>query len=293
MTFYDHRYAYMRHLFANMNPRSFLLHIRNSYGIMQQRLREGRCMKKSRAATRTIKILEVISQAAKGLSLSEIAAALDMPITSVSDIVRALVEEEFIELRDERSKLYGIGVKAFFIGNAFISNTSLIDKARGVIENLAAETGRTVFLGKEVSGRITYIFKHEPKDPIIATCAIGSSTPLHCTSLGKSFLAFSPGLLESLATKSLTRKTPHTITEYCDLQRDIEVVRIRGFAVDRREQNDHLLCIGAPIFDSHHSVIAAVSVSGLYREDEQVDRIGDIVKTAAFSISRSMGYLAA
>ena len=94
MTFYDHRYAYMRHLFANMNPRSFLLHIRNSYGIMQQRLREGRCMKKSRAATRTIKILEVISQAAKGLSLSEIAAALDMPITSVSDIVRALVEEE-------------------------------------------------------------------------------------------------------------------------------------------------------------------------------------------------------
>ena len=249
-------------------------------------------MKKSRTAARTIKIIEVISGAAKGITLSEISAALDIPITSVSDIVRALVEEEFIELLDERSKVYGIGVKAFFIGNTFISNTSLIDKARRTVETLATDTGRTVFLGKEVSGRITYIFKHEPKDPIIATCAIGSSTCLHCTSLGKSFLAHSPALMKNLAAETLIRKTPYTITDYRELERDIETVRERGYAIDRREQNDHLLCVGAPIFDSHQSVIAAVSVSGLYREGEEVNRFGQLVKDAAFSISRSMGYTA-
>lgn len=248
-------------------------------------------MKKSRAANRTINILEVIANATKGLSLSEIARALDIPITSVNDIIKALLEEEFIELLDSRSKVYGIGVKAFSIGNAFIANNTLIDKATGIIETLMSRTNRTAFLAKEVNGEGMYIFKREPKNAIIATCTIGNRMSLHCTSLGKSFLAYSPKLMERLRNTELPRKTPYTITDYYNLQQDIEKVRERGFAVDKREENEHLLCVGAPIFDSNHQVIAAISVSGMYSEDADIDGLGRLVKESALAISRSMGYV--
>lgn len=239
---------------------------------------------------RTIKILEVIANKPKGLSLSEIASSLDIPITSASDIVKALLDEEMIEILDERSKVYGIGVKAFFIGNAFIANTSLIDKAKGAIEELSNRTHKTVFLGKEVNGKITYIYKYEPKETLVATCDIGSRTNLHCTSLGKSFLAYNDDLLASLKGTKLVKKTEYTITDYNRLLMELESVRKNGFSIDNKEQDDHLLCIGAPIFDSHGKVVAALSISGLYRADENIETMGGIVKGYAMAISRSLGY---
>ena len=111
-------------------------------------------MKKNRSVIRAIKILELIAREAKGLSLSEIAAEIDIPVTSANDIIKALLDEEMIELVDERSKVYGIGVKSFFIGNAFISNTSLVDKARDAIEKLGSRQGRLFFLGKRSMARL-------------------------------------------------------------------------------------------------------------------------------------------
>jgi DNA-binding IclR family transcriptional regulator len=247
-------------------------------------------MKKSRAATRTIKILEVIANEPKGMSLSEIACALEIPVTSASDIIKALLDEEMVEIIDERSKLYGIGVTAYFIGNAFIANTTLIDKAKAAIEELSLKTNKTVFLGKEVNGKITYIYKYEPKEPLVATCNIGSRTNLHCTSLGKSFLAFDDTLLESLKGKKLVQRTPYSITDYNQLVDDVKKVRIQGYAIDDREQNDHLFCIGAPIFDSKRDVVAAISVSGLYNAEVNVEEQGQVVREAALSISQRMGY---
>lgn len=247
-------------------------------------------MKKSRAAVRTVRILDLIAKETKGLSLSEIAKALEIPVTSASDIVRALLDEGMIEVIDERSKVYGIGVKAFFIGNSFLVNTSLIDKAKGELEKLSHLLGRTVFLGKEVNGKITYIYKHEPKETLVATCGIGSQTNLHCTSLGKSMLAFDQSLLERLDSSSLVQRTKHTVTDYDLLLKELEKVRQCGFAVDDREQNEHLFCVGAPVFDNHRKVVAAVSISGLYKGSENVDELGAAVKATAMSISRALGY---
>lgn len=247
-------------------------------------------MKKSRAATRTIKILEVIANEPKGLSLSEIAAKLEIPVTSTNDIVKALIDEGMVELLDERSKVYGIGVRAYILGNAYIANTSLIEKAKTIIEELSDRTNRTVFLGKQVDSKITYIYKREPKNPLAATCNIGSRTNIHCTSLGKSFLAHDTKLLESLRDKELIQRTPFSITDYSKLEADIKNVRIRGYAIDNREQNDHLLCFGAPIFDSNNDVVAALSTSGLYSSDINIEEQGNIIKEAALAVSKRLGY---
>ncbi len=241
----------------------------------------------SRAAIRTINILELI---ARGITLSEIADELGMPVTSVNDIVKALIEENMIEIIDERSKLYGIGVKAYYIGNTFLSNTSLLDKAIPVIDELSSLINKTVFLGKEIQEKITYLYKYEPKDTLVATCSIGSRTNLHNTSLGKCFLANDDKLLNSVLQKELIKKTPYTITDPDLLLQEVEKVKKYGYAVDNREQDERLLCIGAPIFGHNGNIIAAISISGLYNENINIEYEANIVKEKAFIISKKMGY---
>ena len=247
-------------------------------------------MKKSRAATRTIDILELIASESKGLSLTEIASILGVPITSASDILNALLEKEMIEVIDKRSKIYGIGVKAYYIGNAFIANTTLVDKAKDLIEELGQRVHKTVFLGKEVSGRVTYIYKYEPENNLVATCPIGSRTNLHCTSLGKCILANNDELMKSLEGKELVKKTDYTITDYDELKKEIDKVRAQGYATDDKEQNEHLLCIGAPVFDGSNKVVAAVSISGLHVAETDIEAEAALVKNSALQISRKLGY---
>jgi DNA-binding IclR family transcriptional regulator len=248
-------------------------------------------MGKSRSALRTISILEIIAREKRGVTLSDVATELDIPITSASDIIKALVESEMIEIIDERSKVYGIGVKAFFIGNAFLSNTDLIAKAKPIIEDLGTLLNKTVFMGKAVNDEITYIYKYEPMATIVTTCAIGSRTFIHCTSLGKSIVAYDDELWKMIQNKSLTKKTSHTITDHDQLLEDIQKVRIRGYAIDDREQNESLLCVGAPIFDHTGKVIAALSISGLYTKDANVAYEGEVVREKAMLISQKMGYI--
>jgi DNA-binding IclR family transcriptional regulator len=244
----------------------------------------------SRAGIRTVNILELISNQPKGISMSEIATELDMPITSVSDIVKALIETEMVEIIDERSKLYGIGVKAYYIGSAFLSNTNLLDKAKPFVEELANQVAKTVFLGKEVKERITYIYKYEPKDTLVTTCPIGSRTNLHTTSLGKCILANDDELLERVISQELIKKTSMSITEPKVLLEELEKVRLKGYAIDDREQDEHLFCIGAPIYDHNGRVIAAISISGLYSESTNVEYESNLVREKALLISRRMGY---
>jgi DNA-binding IclR family transcriptional regulator len=195
-----------------------------------------------------------------------------------------------VEIIDERSKLYGIGVEAYHIGNSFISNTSLIDKAKPIVEELATQVNKTVFIGKEVKERITYIYKYEPKDILVATCPIGSRTYLHTTSLGKCILANDEELLQRIIHKELIQKTSFSITDPAKLLEEVAKVRSRGFAIDNREQDEHLLCIGSPIYDYNNKVIAAISISGLYFDNINIEYEASLVKEKALMVSKRMGY---
>lgn len=247
-------------------------------------------MSKSRAAIRTIRILELVAEHDNGLTMSEIASELDIPVTSVNDIIKALVDMEMLDLIDARSKVYGIGLRAFYIGNAYIHNTSLIDRAKPIVKELGLLLNKTVFLGKHANGKVTYLHKHEAPGVLIATCSIGSQATMHNTALGKSILAYDLDALNLIDKKQLSQETKNTITDFEELRIDLELVRERGYAIDDREHNEHLLCVGAPIFDSSGRVVAALSVSSLYTPDLDVEREASLIREKTNEISIKMGW---
>lgn len=248
-------------------------------------------MRINRTTKRTIEMLELISKNPKGMLLNEIVEYMDIPKTSAFDILRTLNELDMVELVDERSKIYTIGVRAFTIGNSYIDNADLIKISKPYLEELGNKMCKTVFLGKESKERVVYLYKYEPPTAIMTTCKIGNQNEMHCTALGKCVLAFSANYKDRINQLELNQRTPFTITDKEELIKNIEQVYKQKYSVDDREFEKHMFCIGAPILNHKRVFEAAISLSGMYEEGKDHSEEFELVKNTAELISRKMGYL--
>jgi DNA-binding IclR family transcriptional regulator len=93
----------------------------------------------------------------------------------------------------------------------------------------------------------------------------------------------------------LTPLTPRTITSKQKLIEELRTVRNQGYALDRREIEEEVECIGAPIRDHLGKVIAALSVSGPQKKigtPGEKHVVGEVVKAAGL-ISAKLAYTGA
>jgi DNA-binding IclR family transcriptional regulator len=87
--------------------------------------------------------------------------------------------------------------------------------------------------------------------------------------------------------------TPRTITSKQKLVEELKGIRKQGYALDRREIEEDVECIGAPIRNHIGDVIAAISISGPQRKidtPQEKHFISEVVK-AAVLISSKLGYV--
>jgi IclR family KDG regulon transcriptional repressor len=186
------------------------------------------------------------------------------------ELARANVHRHLITLesigyveKDKRG-MYTLTFKLFELGNTVPYHRGLIDTARPSMLRLAQLTGETVNNAVLFDDEVLYIDKVEAVTHLKLDRSIGSSDPLHCTSLGKVLLAFQPvdrreKMLERL---DLNAYTPNTITDLQQLRETLDQVRRNGCAYDLQELSRDLNCVAAPVFDPNDSIVAAVSISG-------------------------------
>ncbi len=251
-------------------------------------------MKQNRTTLRAIDILTLLAEAPKGLSFKDIYTTLDMPKTSAFDILQTLVSTSMVEENLETEKRYKVGLRAFQIGTSYAPNKNLIQVATPHLEELAEKVNKTAILAMFDQGKVIFIHKYDPpSSTVLSTCTIGTSKELYCSSLGKAVLsALSPDQSDRLIdTIVFEKKTDFTITNKSDLQREIEISRERGFAIDDREFEDHVFCMGVPIFNYAHQVVGAISISGLYRGSTPVEAEVLALKHAGTQISQKLGFI--
>ena len=66
---------------------------------------------------------------------------------------------------------------------------------------------------------------------------------------------------EKFADYHFEKFTPRTITSLDQLKRELEGVRLTGFARDRGEYTEDIFCYAKPIKDHNNRAIGAISVS--------------------------------
>lgn len=250
-------------------------------------------MKLNRTTQRSVEILKLISKKPEGITLDGICEALSLPKTSAYDIVTTLVEMGMANVDKGQRQRYTIGLTAYRIGVNYTNNMDFISTIEPELRALAREVGKTVFFGIRSDHEVVYISKFEPENPIITTATVGTKNPVYCTSLGKAILAYSDEQTRNqvLGHIRFRRYTERTIGDKNTLMQELLQVRTQGYALDAREMEDHMECAGAPVFGSDGSMVGAISVSSLYKPEEDYHALGKLVSERAKQVSRLLGFL--
>jgi DNA-binding IclR family transcriptional regulator len=159
------------------------------------------------------------------------------------------------------------------------------------MRELHQRTGQTVNLSLRQGDEIIYVERaYSERSGMQVVRAIGGRAALHLTSSGKLFLAADdPRLVRAYATRTgLAGHTRNSITELAKLERELSLVRARGYARDNEELEPGVRCIAASVRDDSGRIVAGLSLSA------PAERMNDDWATdllaAAQQISQQLGY---
>lgn len=245
------------------------------------------------AVERALTILEIVARADEGLSNAEISRKLNIPKSSASYILRTLETRGYLG-RDEESGKYRVGLKILSLSRGALGGLDIRGVALPVMRRLMHQTSLTCHLAVLDGAEAVYIEKVEPEGFIRMDTWVGRRMRVHATSVGKALVAhIAQDHLEGILRKSgMEKRTPKTITSAARLLKELEKVRVQGYAVDDEENNLGARCVAAPVFEGRGSIVASVGLSGTTQQvsAETMPRILEALKEAAHHISRDMGY---
>ncbi|MFD0776257.1 IclR family transcriptional regulator, partial [Streptomonospora algeriensis] len=143
------------------------------------------------AATRTLRLLRFLATRSGPVSAAVVAAELELPRSSVYQLLEAMAEEGFVtHLPEERR--WGLGVAAFEIGSAYLRHGPLERLARPLLRRLVEKTGATAHLGVLHGADTLYLLKEQPPDAPALITGVGVRLPAHLTASGRALLAHLP-----------------------------------------------------------------------------------------------------
>jgi DNA-binding IclR family transcriptional regulator len=231
--------------------------------------------------------------------VTELAQQLGLHKNNVFRLFATLEQAGYIEeTADER---YRLGVRCLEIGRAFQRGRSLVERARPLLEKLAAETQESAHLSL-LSGFEALCVESVAPDRLVGTASrAGIRLPCHCTAAGKVLLACGSEGLRAKFDRSvsagggLPARTGQTIVDSHKFFEHLRTVRVEGFATDFEECEGGLVCAAAPVHDASGEVVAALSVSGpAFRlpEDRLLRDVVRLLIEAGEQLSRGLGYVA-
>jgi DNA-binding IclR family transcriptional regulator len=223
------------------------------------------------------------------MTLTEVANATGLPLTTAQRLLRSLVAEEFVA-RTETGYRLGLGLIGW--ASAARRGLTVVDAARVGMDALRDATGETVtLLVREGLQRIC-VAASPSRHVISQRSEPGEVARLQAGSPSKVLLAWDPETTQSVLARGLVPLASNTITDPEQLVRELAEVREVGYATSCNENAEGVASIGVPVFDGAGRVIAALCLGGPASRvtPEWLAAHRDEVLALARQVSRGMGW---
>lgn len=245
---------------------------------------------------KALRLLELVARMAgsDGVRLRDLVEPAGMSKPSVFRLLGELERYGFVE-RLDAAKAYRLGPKMHVLNAYHQGSMDMRQRARPILKQLARTTGLTAHLGVREKLEMVYIEKVESDTPIRIASAIGWRAPLHCTGLGKIFLAYSGReLFDEVVRSGLPARTEHTLTDPFTLALELERIRSVGYCLDDRENELAIRCVAGPVFDARGGIVAAISVSGVLSQvpKRNLPLLTRAVREACTTLAAELGFVA-
>lgn len=213
-----------------------------------------------RPTARVLNILELLATNPEGLTLTEIAGAINAPKSSIFPVIHTMSQRKFIFANKNNSK-YTIGIAAFCAGSTYTSNMNALQFIQSEMKYVVEKSGEICQLGILDRDMVLYVAKADSDEAIRLVSYVGKRLPLYCTAIGKVLISRkSIDEIKALYPNGLKAYTKNTITDFNVLEEKLIEIRKTNIAYEQEEITDHLHCISVPLFKGD-TIVAALSVS--------------------------------
>ena len=214
----------------------------------------GRTLTKStesiKSLQRAFSIIEILSEHPHGIGLTEIAAIMELPKSTVHRFLSSISWLGYI-CKDAMNK-YHLTLRLYEIGSRSVKTMDIMETARPLLDRIAEDIGLTVHFATLSDDHVLYLYKASFSVlPINTSSFIGSSAPVYCTGIGKAVMAYLP---EDKAyaiwnQQDIVQYTANTITAWQDFRTELAHIRAVGYATDNEEHELGVCCIALPVFN--------------------------------------------
>lgn len=239
------------------------------------------------AIDRAAKVLASL-QGARHLGITELAAALDLPPSTVHGIVKSLQEHGLVAKEPGGSR-YMLGPALLKLSNVYLDTLDVRARAMRWTRELARRTGLAVRLGAELFDEVIVIHHNFRPDGSEQMPETGLSIPAHASAMGKVLLAYDPEFADRVLAGDLRSLTGDTITDAAQLALDLPRIVERGMATEEDEAVLGESSVAAPVADRSGAVVAAVAVVLPTSDWPPEDNVLNDLREAARNISRELG----
>ncbi len=251
-------------------------------------------MKPATTVTKVCRILDQFKNR-PSLGITDLARSLQMLPSDVHRIVSSLQLYGYVQQNPE-TKRYHLGAGLLRLSLTSLQRNIFQEKGRAVLIRLSARLDAATHLGLLDTGRCEVFVAYQVDNVALDVFKshLGSTAAMHSTALGKTIMAGldAETFQRALERCGLPKSTGKTITEIPALEKELELIRQRGYATDYEESAEGACCIGSPLRNCTGMVIGAISASmkaSRFRAMDQ-NRLASVVNAAAEELSGMLGY---
>jgi DNA-binding IclR family transcriptional regulator len=238
------------------------------------------------ALARGLDILETLARHEGGLSLSELARALDLSPSAAFRSVVVLEQRGYI-VRDAVSDTYVLSLKLFELSHNRPPFRRLLDIAVPAMRLLAAEVKQSCHLSVHDNGDVLVIADVEGPGPLNLAFRLGSRWPVRETVSGRLLLAF-----QQQEVREAWLKAVPASANQGKFNRELTQAAEQGFLRQESETFGGIIDLGFPILGLHGAVAAlTISMVRELRSPVTEAKIHAALAATAHDITRKLGGL--
>jgi DNA-binding IclR family transcriptional regulator len=201
-----------------------------------------------KSADRVLDLLELLCSSGRPMTHAEIAIALSIPKSSLSQLLANLAARHYLVFR-EGPNVYELGPAIAALAEGTKSNSHLLQIAQNVVDVLSRSTEETASFYRLRGTEVERMTVTNAQRPLRYWMQVGETMPVYATSGGKAILAaLEPAERERLISGlQIAKLTPHTITSRSALRRELQEIQRAGIAYSRGEFEEGVIGISVAV----------------------------------------------
>jgi DNA-binding IclR family transcriptional regulator len=220
-----------------------------------------------RTVDRVIGILEAVSLSPRGLTLAELAAALDAAKSSIQELTNGLLARGYLIEEDRR---FSLGPGPFILA-ARANKLAALSLDHRFVTELRDVLGCTIFVGVRVGDAIVFTDHAGEESPSLTFVArTHARRPLYTSAAGKTLLANVP---DDEMYRLLDLAGPDQAGDVRQFLAELPEIRSRRLAFNRAATFADAFVVATPLLAADGRLIAAISAAV---DPAEADRLGDV-----------------